>query len=345
MTHRGDTPRGRLSPPKGEARPSRLPPRDTAPIEKHILNKRGSRDTGKRYPALIYLDNLAPSGRRSQCWALAEVALAWKRHPVKCCWRLAWQRIASSDIGRIRQILAGKFAPPTVNRCLTALRRVLRECWRAGVLSREEMERLADVRGVREDVMPGRAARTPEVRALLAACEHDASPAGARDGAAIALCYGAGLRRAEAAAIEVDDLLPGGEFAVHGKGGGLAMATLGGGEAWVSRWLAVRGTEPGPLLLQVRATGKVVFRRVGGAAVGAIVAKRAREAGVPVTAHALRRAFATELLRKGSDHLLVARALRHRDMRSVQRYDGRTDLERALAVRAAISVPAPGGQR
>jgi integrase len=207
------------------------------------------------------------------------------------------------------------------------------------------MERLADVRGVREDSLPGRAARTPEIRALLAACEHDASPAGARDGAAIALCYGAGLRRAEAAAVELDDLLAGGELAVHGKGGGLAMATLGGGEAWVSRWLAVRGMEPGPLLVQVRATGAVVFRRLGGAAVGAIVAKRAREAGVPVTAHALRRAFATELLRKGSDHLLVARALRHRDMRSVQRYDGRTDLERALAVRAAISVPAPGGQR
>lgn len=272
-----------------------------------------------------------------------EVALAWKKHPVKCCWRLAWERITSSDIGRIRQALAAKYAPPTVNRCLTALRRVLLECWRAGTLDREAMERLRTFRNVRGDVLPGRAARGDEIRALFTACEMDPSPAGARDAAAIALCYGAGLRRAEVAAVEVDDLLADGELAVHGKGGGLAMATLGSGRVWVERWLAVRGGAPGPLLIQIRATGRLVFRRLGGAAVGAIVTKRARQAGVRVTAHALRRAFATELLRRGHDHLLVARALRHRDMRSVQRYDGRSDLERALAVRAAIAVPGPGG--
>jgi site-specific recombinase XerD len=205
------------------------------------------------------------------------------------------------------------------------------------------MERLVEFRGIRGTILPGRAARPQEVEALLAVCESDPSPAGARDGAIVALCFAAGLRRGEAAALEVDDLLLAqGEIVVTGKGGALAMATLGAGAAWVERWLGVRGTAPGPLLVHVRASGKVVPQGLCGAAVGAVITKRAREAGVELTAHALRRGFATELLRHGHDHLLVARALRHRDMRSVQRYDGRSDLERALAVRAAIAVPAPG---
>ena len=343
MTRRSATSRLAGRPRRNTVRPRSSASAKGQPNERSILKKGATSSPGKANPALNYLTSLAPSGRRSQAWALAEVARAWKRHPVRCAWRLAWQRITVSDITRVRQVLAAKFSPVTCNRALTALRRVLRECWRAGQLSREEMERLADFRGIRGTTLPGRAARPQEVEGLLAACERDLSPAGARDGAIVALCFAAGLRRAEAVALEVDDLLAEGEVAVAGKGGVLAIATLGAGAAWVERWLAVRGTAPGPLLVHVRASGKMVLQGLCGAAVGAVITKRARQAGVRLTAHALRRGFATELLRHGHDHLLVARALRHRDMRSVQRYDGRSDLERALAVRGSITLPAPGG--
>jgi site-specific recombinase XerD len=270
------------------------------------------------------------------------MAAIWRGRPVKDASRLAWHRITAAAVDRIRGVLAGKFRPVTCNRCLTALRRVLKEEWRAGRLTREDFERLADVRAVRGEGLPGRAARRQEVERLLAVCDRDHTPAGARDGAAVALLYCAGLRRAEAAALDVDSLLSEGEIVVPGKGGSLAMASLGAGVPWVERWLSVRGREPGPLLWHVRPNGKLVAAALCGAAVGAIVTRRAAQAGLDrVSAHCLRRGFASELLRRGHDHLLVARALRHRDVRSVARYDGRSDLERALAVRSAVVVEGP----
>lgn len=257
--------------------------------------------------------------------------------------RLAWFRVTSSIVGRIRQELARRLAPATVNRCLTALRCVLREEWRDSHLSEEDYRRLVSFRGVRMDQLPGHAPRQGDVDGLLAVCQADSTPAGARDGAAIALLYCAGLRRAEAAAVQIEDLLPEGELQVMGKGAHPAIASLGSGAPWVERWLDVRGHAPGPLLRKLTSAGKMTGDPIGGAAVGAIVAKRTAAAGLPrkITAHSLRRGFASELLRHGYDHLMVARALRHRDMRSVQRYDGRSDFERAMAVRTSIKVQGP----
>jgi integrase len=313
----------------------------TLATKNNIHKKRHGSDPEKASGARRYLASLAPSGSRSQRWALAEMATIWRGKPVKDCCRLAWHRITAAAVDRIRQQLAVKFNYVTVNRCLTALRRTLKEEWRSGRLTREAFERLADVPPVRGETLPGRAVRRDEVEAMLAVCERDRSPAGARDGAAVVLCFCSGLRRAEAAALDLDDLLADGEVAVAGKGGSLALASLGAGAPWVARWLAVRGPGPGPLLTHVRPTGKVVLNRLCGAAVGAIVTRRARQAGLELSAHCLRRGFASALLRRGADHLMVARALRHRDVRSVQRYDARTDLERALAVRGALVVSAP----
>jgi site-specific recombinase XerD len=270
------------------------------------------------------------------------MAAIWRGRPVKDASRLAWHRIGVPEIDQIRVVLASKFKPVTCNRCLSALRRVLEEEWRAGRLTRDSYDRLVHFRLVKGESLPGRAARRQEVERLLAVCERDHTPAGARDGAAVALLYCAGLRRAEAAALDVDSFQSEGEIVVPGKGGWLAMASLGAGVPWVERWLSVRGREPGPLLWHVRPNGKLVAAALCGAAVGAIVTRRAAQAGLDrVSAHCLRRGFASELLRRGHDHLLVARALRHRDVRSVARYDGRSDLERAAAVRSAVVVREP----
>ena len=257
--------------------------------------------------------------------------------------RLAWFKVTPSIVDRMRRSLAQRFAPATTNRCLTALRCVLLEEWRSCRLTEEDFRRLVSFRGVKMDQLPGPAARQTDVELLLSVCLADRQPAGARDGAAIALLYCAGLRRAEAAALQVEDLLPEGELQVMGKGDYPAIASLGSGAPWVERWLDVRGRAPGPLLLRLTSAGKVTSEPIGGAAVGAIVIKRVEAAGLPrkITAHSLRRGFASELLRHRYDHLMVARALRHRDMRSVQRYDGRTDFERAMAVRTSITVKGP----
>ena len=56
-------------------------------------------------------------------------------------------------------------------------------------------------------------------RALLDTCSADRSPAGSRDAAAFALMFGAGLRRIEAAGVQLDDYDPEtGALTITGKG-------------------------------------------------------------------------------------------------------------------------------
>lgn len=184
-----------------------------------------------------------------------------------------------------------------------------------------------------------------ELDALYGTCIADQSPAGLRDGLAIALMHAGGLRAAEAAGLSLEDVMDedAGELLVPGKGGSLAGASLGAAAGWLTSWLAIRGREPGPLLYQTRSNGKLAPMGLCAGAMFPIVRKRSTEAGIRrCSPHDLRRTHATSLLRAGFDHLMVMRSLRHRDVRSVQCYDRRTDEERAAAQRRAIRAPGPG---
>lgn len=306
----------------------------------------GDPRVGKTNAAQLYLASLAPSGRRSQRWALTEMGKIWKRRAVKDGSRLAWHRISAADVGRIRQELAARYEVATANRALTALRQVLRWCWRDGSLAYDVYARLADVKQLRgEGNVRGRALSQTELERLYGVCAADFTPAGARDGAAIALAHAAGLRCAEVVGLDMADILDQGtgELLVRGKGGTVSGASLGGGAVWLHAWLAARGQEPGPVLFHVRAHGKIARHRLSPAAIFGILAKRAGQAGVrDVSPHCLRKTFATSLFRAGFDHVMVMRSLRHRDIRSVRIYDRRTEDERAAAQRAAIRVPSRG---
>jgi len=303
---------------------------------------------GESNAARRYLATLALSGRRSQRWALAEMAEIWRGRPVKDASRLHWHTITADAVARIRQVLAERFAVATANRALTALRQVLRSCWRGGLLAYEDYLRLSDIRPVRGDgSVRGRALQQQELNRLYAVCAADPSPAGARDGAVVALGHAAGLRAGEIAGLDLADVVDviGGELLVRGKGGTIDGASLGEGAAWLGAWLALRGEAPGPLLYHVRRFGKIVPARLSPGAVFQIVKRRAAAAGVTnVSPHCLRKTHATALLRAGFDHLMVMRSLRHRDVRSVRCYDRRADAERAAAQRAAIRVPMPAAR-
>ena len=100
----------------------------------------------------------------------------------------------------IRTKLAETKAPATVNATLSALRGVAREAWRLGLMTSEDRMRIEAVKGIKGSRLPaGRALSVGEVIALFDVCARDASPAGARDAAMLALLLGAGLRRAECA--------------------------------------------------------------------------------------------------------------------------------------------------
>ena len=76
----------------------------------------------------------------------------------------------------------------------------------------------------------GRALDAGEIEALFQACS-DGTPGGARDGAALTLMFGMGIRRAEAAGTGLDDYDPeSGALRIIGKGSRqrLVFATNGG---------------------------------------------------------------------------------------------------------------------
>ncbi|MCA9317342.1 MAG: integrase, partial [Planctomycetes bacterium] len=155
-------------------------------------------------PALVYLAGLAEASRRTQTSglkAIAEIVAGPGADPLA----LPWGELRHEHVAAVRGVLADSRAPATANRLLAALRGVLRAAWRLGVMDGEAYRRAIDVPCVRGRRLPaGRELGVGEIRALLDSC--GPCPRGRRDAALLALLYGAGLRRAEAVAVAVEDL-------------------------------------------------------------------------------------------------------------------------------------------
>jgi integrase/recombinase XerD len=193
---------------------------------------------------------------------------------------------------------------------------------------------------VRGERLPaGRHVSSLELLALFQSCAADPRLAsGARDAALIAVLAGAALRRAEASALDVSDVdLGEGSLVVCGKGGREGRAFLAqGGEEAVGAWIAVRGSEAGPLFVGVARGGAIdpAMSRVGPDAILAILRRRARRAGVAdFSAHDLRRTFIGEALEAGADLAAVQQLAGHRSVTTTARYDRRPEAARRSAAR------------
>ena len=114
-----------------------------------------------------------------------------------------WASLRYEQITLIKTKLteSGK-APATVNKIMSALRGVARECWRMGLMDVDTFMRIKDIsRVVGESAQAGRALSSGEVDALFRAIMKDTSDEGVRDGAILSLLYAGGLRRTECASL------------------------------------------------------------------------------------------------------------------------------------------------
>lgn len=267
---------------------------------------------------------------------------------------LPWGRLRYAHTQAVRRHLADTYAPATANRMLSALRGVLREAWRLGQLSTDDLHRAIDLPAVRGERLPvGRAVTGPELAALFASCE--ATPGGVRDAALIAVLYGTGVRRSEVVALDVADVdLEAASLRVrHGKGAKGRLTYLPAGALTaVTAWLEVRGPEPGPLFVPVRRGGQLqVGHRMSGQAVRDILRRRARVADVAEFGpHDLRRSVIGDLLDAGADIAIVARLCGHASTTTTARYDRRPEAAKARAAGllhvpydAAAAAPAEPG--
>jgi integrase/recombinase XerD len=242
---------------------------------------------------------------------------------------MPWASLRYEHTTFIRAELAQKYAPATANRFLSALRRVLKECWRLGYISAENYQRACDITPIIGQTIPaGRGLSSDEILALMEVCKHDTSPAGARDAAVIGILYMCGLRRAELSGLDLADLdTKTGALKILGKRRKERMVYLiGGALAALEDWLLIRGNKEGALFHPINLGGNIVPNRLSAQAVYTAIRKRTKEAGVArFSPHDLRRSFVSDLLDAGADLVTVAKMAGHSNVETTARYDRRPE--------------------
>ena len=291
-------------------------------------------------PARVYLDSLAPGSY----WAV--------RHSLETVvgilggegtdpWTHPWWKVRYRDTAAVRAKLIQRFAPSTVNRMLSALRCVLKNAWRLGLMDHETYARAVDVENVKAKTLPrGRAVEQEELRKLFAVCAADTSPAGRRDAAMLAVLYGGGLRRGELCGLDLADF-DGGNCTLtvrNGKGRRDRTVYLNQNVCrFVRGWISERSDEPGALFTPVSSTGEVRFSRLGGESLWYILRRRLKAASVEgVSPHSMRHAYVTDLLEAGVDVFTVQKLAGHADAVTTARYDRRREIAQRVAAQRVV---------
>ncbi len=174
------------------------------------------------------------------------------------------------------------WSPSHINKHLSALRRVLKESWRLGLMTADDYHRAIDLEPVKGQREPaGRDVGETELAALLAAC--DDSPLGVRDAAVIAVVYVTGVRRTEAADLTLASYSAAAQsLRLVGKGNKERVVPPIGEAAipWLEAWLRLRGGKPGALFCPLRKGGKVEHRHLTSQTIADLLERRRVQAGV-----------------------------------------------------------------
>jgi site-specific recombinase XerD len=189
-------------------------------------------------PVDIYLGRLAPGSRRGIRVALETISRHLSNRKADAM-MFDWASLRYQNTSAVRQYLARTYSPKTTNLAISALRAVLKECWRLGMMDDDAYHRAIDIpRVAEENGVAGRSLGVDELRSLFAACDADPSPAGVRDAALIAVMYCTGLRRNEVVGLTLADYdLKQEAFTIRGKGNKVRLAFLTGDaqcQAWNS---------------------------------------------------------------------------------------------------------------
>jgi integrase/recombinase XerD len=299
----------------------------TSPLMQHRHDRKSS---ASRTALTLYLDNLAPSGRRSMRSLLQQVATinGW----TGILEDMPWLSLRYEHVARIRAALRqARKSPNTINTTLAAVRGVLKAGFLLGEIPPLEWHQLQSITGISgKRTSAGRSLKATEITRLFNACRKDVSAQGRRDAALLALLAYGGLRRSEVAGLALNDYdRRSGKLKVReGKGQRqreLVLSTEARGH--LRQWLRCRGVMPGPLFCQLAKPGVVLpGQSINAHSVYAILKRRCREAGIaPCSPHALRRTFVTRLLEQGVDFNTVRQLAGHEQIQTTILYDRRQD--------------------
>jgi hypothetical protein len=126
-----------------------------------------------RHPALVYLASLSEGSRRTMRASLETIARLVSGERADA-WTLPWHELRYQHTAAIRSELAERYAPATANKMLSAMKGVIKECWRLGYITAEERDRAMDLSPIKGQTLPkGRSLSPGERKALFDACAED----------------------------------------------------------------------------------------------------------------------------------------------------------------------------
>ena len=228
-------------------------------------------------------------------------------------------------------------SPSTINVRLSAIRKLVGEARRNGLIGREEADNLTDVPNVRQTGRRLGNWLTREQAKELLAVPDRSKLKGKRDYVIIALLVGCALRRQELASLKIEDIqLREGRWVIidlRGKGGRIRTVAI---PIWVKQgidtWIASARIEKGRLLRPLSKSGKMVGDELGDWAIWSVVEQSSKQIGIEhFGAHDLRRTCAKLCRKNGGDLEQIKFLLGHSSIQTTERYLG-SEQEIAVAV-------------
>jgi integrase len=289
----------------------------------------------KKNPAALYLLSLrSATGRYQMMRKLQKVARMFGGES----WQsFAWASLDSVHVNAIITKLAQDYKPSYVNTILAALRGVMEIAYDHLLIGESTYRLIKKVKRVQggETEPTGRYIPSGERTALMEICLSDSSPAGFRDAAILVCAYPGGLRRAEIAGLNREDIIDGDALTLKVRGKGKKNRSVfmdNGGADALRDWLTLRGSEDGPLFFAGRKGGSLIEgQRITGQSVYEMLKRRAVEAGIrDLGTHDFRRTTASDLL-DISDAVTCAGYLGHSSTNILKIYDRRDERARKKA--------------
>lgn len=286
----------------------------------------------------VYLLSLQSTQSRVTMASLLNV-MAYKLQKKKTHQEVDWSKLHYEQILILMSELSesGK-SPATINVYLSALKGVAKEAWRKKNIDVETYQHIKEIKRIKGTrSIKGRALDLDELNQLIDYCMAQDGVIAMRDAAVIALVYGAGLRRHEAAGLLLSDVdIENATLKVLGKGNKERVNALHNRILEILEvWLDERGLAPGPLFLRARKGNKLINEPISGQTIYDIIIRRYKEAGLKrLTPHDLRRTFATKLLENGEDVFLVQDLMGHSSVETTKNYDRRNEKAKKKAAQA-----------
>ena len=228
-------------------------------------------------------------------------------------------------------------SPSTINVRLSAIRKLVGEARRNGMIGLEEAANLTDIPNVRQKgTRLGNWLTREQAKELLAVPDRSTLK-GKRNYVIIALLVGCALRRQELASLTIEDIqLREGRWVIidlRGKGGRIRTVAI---PIWIKQavdtWITAAKIEKGRLLRPLSKSGKMVGDELGDWAIWSVVEQSSKQIGIEhFGAHDLRRTCAKLCRKNGGDLEQIKFLLGHSSIQTTERYLG-SEQEIAVAV-------------